>query len=130
MFAVAFDLGHVAAHSAPAPDLLPLEPSARIVGMNPTLLAPHCQWSTGIHAKIVEGAVAGVRRQLGPCEPRGGELLPRIRHVFSAKHSKLQHLLGRQLRAKLRMEIAANGDYPFVPIAALHAIVDGYGLPS
>jgi hypothetical protein len=27
------------------------------------------------------------------------------------------------------MEIAANGDYPFVPIAALHAIVDGYGLP-
>jgi hypothetical protein len=28
------------------------------------------------------------------------------------------------------MEIAANGGYPFVPITALHAIVDGYGLPS
>jgi hypothetical protein len=28
------------------------------------------------------------------------------------------------------MEIAANGVYPFVPITALHAIVDGYGLPS
>jgi hypothetical protein len=28
------------------------------------------------------------------------------------------------------MEIAANGGYPFVPITTLHAIVDGYGLPS
>ena len=55
-FAVAFDLGHVAAHSVPAPDLprilfwhspahivaaIPLEPSSRIIGMNPTLVAPH-----------------------------------------------------------------------------------------
>ena len=60
----------------------------------------------------------------------GGELLPRIRHVFSAKHSKLQHFLGRQFRAKLRMEISANGGYPFVPVTALHAIVDDNGLPS
>ena len=28
------------------------------------------------------------------------------------------------------MEVAANGGYPFVPITVLHAIVDGYGLPS
>src|SRR6476646_3132343 len=56
VFAVAFDLRHVATHSVPAPDLsrilfwyspahvvaaIPLEPSARIVGMNPTLFAPH-----------------------------------------------------------------------------------------
>ena len=51
VFAVAFDLRHVATHSVPAPDLSRIlfwySPAhvvtaiARIVGMNPTLLAPH-----------------------------------------------------------------------------------------
>jgi hypothetical protein len=144
-FTVAFNLSYVATHSAPAPDLtrilfrhspahivaaIPLEPAARIVGMDPTLFAPHGKRLTCIHAKIIKRAVTGVRRQLGAYEPLSREFLPRIRHVFSAKHPKLQHFLGRKLRAKLRWETSARRSHPFVLVPSLHAIVDNNGLTS
>ena len=57
-------------------------------------------------------------------------LLSRIRHVFSAKHPKLQHFFGDQVRAELWIELAAQGSYQFVLVASLHAIVDGNSLSS
>src|SRR6516162_843424 len=72
-FAMAFDLGDVPANSFPAPDLagvlgrhaaahvvtaVPLEPTARIIGVNPSLPAPDRQWLTGIDLEKVQRAVA------------------------------------------------------------------------
>jgi len=71
--AMAFDLGDVPANSFPAPDLagvlgrhaaahivtaVPLEPTARIIGVNPSLSAPDRQWLTGIDLEKVQRAVA------------------------------------------------------------------------
>jgi hypothetical protein len=82
--AVPLDLPDVSAHRLPSPDLppvlvgqaaahvvaaVPLEPTARVVGVNPTLLAPHRQRLAGVDAEEVERAVAAARGQLGAGEP-------------------------------------------------------------
>ena len=71
------DLRYVALHRLPSPELarillghapahvvtaIPLEPSARIVGMYPALLPPFQQGLAGVHAEIVQGAVAAPGR--------------------------------------------------------------------
>ncbi len=48
-------VGHAAAHVIAA---IPLEPAARIIGMNPALLAPRRKRLTGVDTEIVEGAVS------------------------------------------------------------------------
>src|SRR5262249_50589693 len=82
------DLGNVALHRLPAADLagvllgqtpahvvaaIPLEPAARIVGMNPALPSPFRQRLARVHAEIVERAVAAPRRELGAREPACGK---------------------------------------------------------
>jgi len=67
--AVKFDLPDVSSHCLPPPDLpkvllrhtaahivsaIPLKPAARIVGVNPSVLAPDRQWLAGIDSEVVE----------------------------------------------------------------------------
>ena len=71
--ALPLDLPDVPAHGLPSPDLplvlvgqaaahvvaaIPLEPAARVVGMDPSLVAPHRQRLAGVDAEEVERAVA------------------------------------------------------------------------
>src|SRR4030095_1633742 len=51
------------------------------------------------------------------------------RHVFAAEHTELEHLLRRQLRAKLRSQISTDRLGPIVAVTGLHPIVDHYALP-
>jgi hypothetical protein len=67
--AVKFELSDVSSHCLPPPNLppvflrhsaaniisaVPLKPAARIVGVYPSLLAPHRQRLAGIDAEVVE----------------------------------------------------------------------------
>src|SRR3954468_12826908 len=85
--AVALDLPHVAADCLPAADLplvlgrhpaaeiiaaVPLEPAARIVRVQPALVAPHRERLARIDVEEIERAFASAGRQLRAPEPRGG----------------------------------------------------------
>ena len=61
----------------------------------------------------------------GALEPGDGEFILAVSHVLSTKDSQLQHLLWRQLRTELRMEVFANWLGEEVGITLLHEIVDG-----
>src|SRR5262245_7885335 len=121
--AVALDLADVAADRLPAADLalvlrrqaaahivaaVPLEPAARIVGMNPAVVAPHRERLAGVDSKKIEGAIAPARRELGTRKPRRRKLLARVGHVLAAEHPELQHLLRRELRLEFGIEVAAH----------------------
>src|SRR5262249_13190003 len=50
-----------------------------------------------------------------------------ISHVLSAKHAQPKHLSRRELRLKLRIEIAPCGFGQVIPIVLLHPVVDPDG---
>ena len=56
-------------------------------------------------------------------KPTFRELIPRVRHVFTAKYSQLQNLLWRQLRLELRMEIATNWRGARIAVTFLHFVI-------
>src|SRR5258705_9601962 len=133
--AVLLDLPHVAADRFPAFDLaailvghpathvvaaIPLEPTARIVGMQPALLAPDRERLTGVDAEEIERAVAPLGRELGAGEPALRKFLARVGHVLAAEHAERQHLKRGQLRIELGIEMAARWRAPHIAIARLH----------
>src|SRR5262245_17738485 len=137
--AMLLDLCNVAANRFPALDLacvllshsaphvvaaVPLEPAARIVGMNPAFLPPDRQWLTGVDAKVVERAIATGSRKPGTSEPGGRELVLTVRHVLAAEYTELEHFLRRELGAKFWIEIAPHLDAQNVSITALHPVID------
>src|SRR3974377_2207988 len=78
--AMPLDLADMAAHCFPALDLacilfgqpaapviaaVPLKPAARIVRMDPALLAPYRHWLARIDAEIIQGAIALLAGELG-----------------------------------------------------------------
>jgi hypothetical protein len=91
----AFDLpcvfiGKASAEIIPA---IPLEPTARIIRMNPSLLAPYRERLAGFDAKPVQICVAAFRGKPGPGEPATGKFFPAVGHVFTAENTKSQHFL-------------------------------------
>src|SRR6185437_4067701 len=99
--AVTLDLPQVPAHRLPPLDLaqvlvlhaaahiiaaIPLEPAARVVGVNPTLLAPNGQRLARVDAEEVERSIAAVRRKLSAGEPAFGKLVSRVGQVLAPKH--------------------------------------------
>jgi len=68
------------------------------------------------------------RAQLRVREPARRKFRAAIGHVFSAEHTKLQHLSGRELGAKERIEVTTDWRRPVVRIATLHPIVDDHAL--
>lgn len=138
-FTVTLNLPHVSAHGLPASDLaaifvrrapanvvaaIPLEPTARIVRMNPSLGAPFRQGLTRINAEEIERAVTPPGCELGTCEPAPGKLFAAIGHVLAAEYAETKHLLRRQIGREFRIEVAADGSRQPIAVTLLHPVVD------
>ena len=108
---------------APVVPAVPLEPSPRIVTIDPAFPAPLRQWQRRIHAKVIHRRIVPVRRQPRVSKPAHGKLFAAIRHVSAAENAQLQHLSRRQLRQETRIEATAFRFGEFVTVVALHAIV-------
>ena len=136
------DLADVAAHRLPSPDLatilvgqtaahviatIPLEPAARIVGMQPSFATPDRERLAGVDAEVVERAVAAAVGKLGGGKPAVRKFALGVGHVFAAEDAEREHLLGRQLRSKFGIEIAARRLRDPVAVALLHLVVDDDG---
>ena len=135
---VLLDLGDVPAHGAPTFDLafivrtataeviatVPLKPAARILVIDPALLAPDGEWHGRIYAKIVELRIAAFGRQLRAAKPGRRELRRAVSHVLPAEHAEFQHFFGSEIRFEGRMEVFADGFGAEVNVVPLHSIVD------
>src|SRR5581483_4986541 len=75
---------------------IPLEPAARIVGMNPTFLAPNFEQLRCVHAEIIQGRTMSILRKLCTSEPAHRKFFSTIGHVFSAEDAEREHLLRRE----------------------------------
>ena len=60
-------------------------------------------------------------------EPAGGEFRATIRHVPAAEHPECEHFLGREFRAKFRIEVSSRRRCQLIAIAVLHLIVHACG---
>jgi hypothetical protein len=114
-------LGHAPTHVVPT---IPLKPATRIVGMNPSLIAPGRERLTGIDAEVVKRAVAPTVGKLGAGKPAARKFAAGISHVLAAEDAKREHFLGLQLRSKLGIEISPCRFCDPVAITLLHLVVD------
>ena len=104
------NLNDMAAHRTPTSNLspifirhsaanivaaVPLKPAARIVGVNPSSLAPNRQRLARLHAKILQRFIVGSWRQFRLGEPVRREFIAAVVHIFAAEHTKAKHVLGR-----------------------------------
>ena len=136
--AVPLDLDHVSAHRLPPTDLspvfvehsathvitaIPLEPPARIIWMDPSLLAPDQQGLACLNAEKIELAVASARRELGTDEPAFWKLAAGIGHIPAAEHAEPKHLLRRQIGAKVRIEVPSGRLTQNIGVTALHLVI-------
>lgn len=129
----------MSSHGAPASDLpqvintpathivatIPLKPTARIFGKNPSFLLPFGQWTGSIYLEVIQGRVVPCMTKLRVLEPVARKFLRAIGEIFSAKDPESEHLFGRQLRAKTSMEILACRFRAEINVSLLHQIVNG-----
>jgi len=134
---VLLQLRHVPTNGAPTANLpqvilaaaarvisaIPLEPTARVLGMKPTFATPFRERLRRVHAKIIQRCPRTSRRELRPLEPVRRKFLPAIGHVFPAEYAKLEHLFRLQLRRKPGTERAAHGLSAEVYVSLLHFVV-------
>src|SRR5262245_34182820 len=79
---------------------IPLEPAARIVGMNPAFVPPDRQGLARVDAEIIERSVVPGRRELRARKPARGKFVAAISHVLSAEDAEGKHLFWSQLGPK------------------------------
>src|SRR5215471_19346978 len=77
-------LHHAAAHVVAA---IPLEPAARVAGMNPSLPSPFCQRLARVDPEKIKPAITSPARQLGLRKPTLWKLTLAIGHVLATEHS-------------------------------------------
>jgi len=132
-----FQLRDVAANGAPTTDLtqvifaaapaiisaIPLEPPARVVGMNPAFASPFRQRLRCVHAKIIQRGARPIRREPRAFEPARRKFFPTIGHVFPAKDAECEHLLRRQLGRETRAKSATHRFCAGIDVAILHFVV-------
>src|SRR5262249_47939058 len=120
-FAMPPDLLHVPTHGFPAFDLtavffrhppaqiiaaIPLEPAARVIGVNPTLGAPFRQRLACSYPEEIERAVAAAAgRELGAYKPAVGKFLAAVGQVLAAEYAEAKHVPRREIGIKLRIEV-------------------------
>ena len=102
---------------------IPLEPTARVLGVNPTFATPFRQRLRCAYAKIIQRCPRPIRRELRPLEPARRKFLPAIGHVFPTEYAELEHLFRRQLRRKAGTERAPHGFGAEVYVSLLHFVV-------
>src|SRR5262249_28322366 len=123
----AFDLTAVFFRHPPAQIIaaIPLEPAARVIGVNPTLGAPFRQRLACSYPEEIERAVAAAAgRGLGAYKPAVGKFLAAVGQVLAAEYAEAKHVPRREIGIKLRIEVAADRRREPIPIALLHPIVD------
>jgi len=135
---VFLELCDMALHGPPALDLarvirvapahvvaaIPLEPSARIVGVDPALCPPVAQWLGGIDAEEVEVGVMLEWVHPGMRKPLRREFIPAIGHVLATKNSQYKHFHGGQVGFKIRVKVTARRFGEPVGIPLLQVVVD------
>ena len=140
--AVGANLREVPGHRLPAADLalivgmapahvitaVPLEPSARIVGMDPALLAPVRERLRCVDEEKVQLWTVRLVAKPVALEPRFRELRSAVRHVPSAEHAEPEEFAGPELRMKITMEILPGFFEAKIAVAALHEVVDEHFL--
>src|SRR5262249_55313536 len=114
-------VSRAAAHVVSA---IPLKPASRILRLNPAISTPGRERLRGIHAEVIQFRIVPCRAQLRVREPARWKFRAAIRHVFSTEHTQLQHLPGRELGAKDRIEVTADWLRSVIRITTLHPIVD------
>lgn len=121
--AIGFQLGDVAADGQPAGDLplivrasasavvatIPLEPSARVVGVDPSALPPVGERERRIDTEQIECGIVALGAKAGAAEPAGGELGSAIGHVASTEDAKLKHLRGSEVRSEADVKRSPGG---------------------
>src|SRR5262245_43555893 len=112
---------HTPAHVIAA---VPLEPSTRIVRMDPAFALPFRQRLTRIHAEKIARTIAAARRKPGGGEPAFRKFPATVGHVFAAKYNKFKQLRRRQLRLEFRIEATPDRCAQYVAIALLHPVGD------
>src|SRR5215212_3610673 len=131
------ELGDVAGHRLPSPDLagivrpspahviaaIPLEPAPRIVWMDPSLAAPVRERLGRIDTEVVDGGVVECRAQLGVVEPAIRKLAAAIGHVLAAEDAQCEHPGRRQLGAEGGVEMLALRLRQVVDVSPLHAVL-------
>ena len=136
---VFFQLRDVAANGAPTPNLpqvilaapptiitaIPLEPAARIVGMNPTFASP-LRVVARRSRQNNSAKRAPDQGKLGAREPTRRKLSSAIGHVFSAEHAERQHLVRRQLGRESGPELLADRFRAEIDVTLLHFVVHLY----
>src|SRR5262249_32074595 len=136
--AVFLHLAHVPFNRLPALDLscilirqtaahvvaaIPLEPSARIVRVDPAFASPFGQRLACVDPKEIACVVATAGSEFGADEPAFRELTSAISHVFAAEYAEFEHLWWRELRLELGIEVPAGCRAQHVAIAFLHLVV-------
>ncbi len=102
---------------------IPLEPSPRVIRMDPPLRPPHRERLARVHPEEVALRVALLGSELRLPKPRFRKFPPPIPKVDTAKDAELKHFRGREIRPKLRIEVPPLRLREFVPIPPLHGIV-------
>ncbi len=124
----AFDLPQVVfVPSALVVTAVPLEPSTRVVLVNPVLLYPVFKWLTGLDLEEVELGVIALWAELCLAEPVLGEFLLAIGHVFSTKDSKGEHFFGSEFWFEVWVEVLPGGFAELVLVVLLESVTDGDG---
>jgi hypothetical protein len=125
----AFDLSCIFVREPASPIIaaVPLKPAARVLRMDPALLAPHREWLAGGNAEEINLGVRTFRREFCLREPARRKLVPAIGHVFSAEDTEAQHFWRREFGAEVRVKIAANRCNESVPITPLHPVIHDDG---
>src|SRR5687768_2801489 len=103
---------------------VPLEPSARILRMDPAIPAPGGERLGGVDTEVVEARVTAPAGESGAGEPAGGKLGAAVSHVPASEYPKTQHLAGSQLREKTRSEVTADWLGPVIDVLPLHPVGD------
>jgi len=103
---------------------IPLEPTARVLEMNPTFLLPLCKRLTGIYTEIVELRFCSANGKLCLGKPAFGKFMGAIRHVLTTEDAQSKHLFGRQFGFELVIEVAADGRDEDVAVVLLHLVMN------
>jgi len=120
-FDLAFVVERATSHMIPA---VPLEPPARIVGINPAFFSPHGEWLRRVDLEKVEFRVVAFGAELRVAEPGAGKLIPAVRHVLAAENAEPEHFRRRKLGLEPLVEVPPNRLRAVVDEPALHAISD------
>jgi hypothetical protein len=138
-WAVFFELADVPFHRFPSCDLsfvlggetpshkitaIPLEPAARVFGINPAFFSPEEEGLTCADFEEIAVGVVFIGAELCFFEPLFREFASAIGHILSAEDAEAKHLLRCKLRLKIGVEIPAYGDGKLVTVIFLHLVVD------